>query len=526
MPPKTRTLPLLTGAALAMALAACGRDRAPEPAQPAPAKPAPADDSDTATPEASAAATTRLTIYSGDYDALALRQPAPQPGMPGFALVDTRLRYALQAGLNTITLDRLPNALDVASVNLRSQETTASVHGQRFLSPPGDAGNVLQSAIGHRVAVEHTSGGARQVDNGTLVAAGGGLTLALPDGRTKVIREFDNVSLLDADDQPASRPQLRWQVQAQAAGNAGFALDYATGGLAWRAEYLARLEPGGGCRLALDGAALVANRSGMDFRNVALTLVAGEPNRARPAGFYARDAVQAMRAPAPPPAPEPYAQPRRSGEYYAYPIPGRSTLEDASLERVALFAPLAGVDCERGYETRADAPSWGPAQPIVQQQFGSTGPQPVHATVSIANSKDTGLGQPLPQGRVRMFDGSDFLGESNLGHTPPGVDIDLEVGTAFDLTAERERQEFRLDRAGRQMTERFAITLRNARDEDATITVVEPMSRWSDWEITASSVPAQKRDAQHAEFEVPVPAGGEVVLGYTVRYRWPAGTRL
>ena len=75
------------------------------------------------------------------------------------------------------------------------------------------------------------------------------------------------------------------------------------------------------------------------------------------------------------------------------------------------------------------------------------------------------------------------------------------------------------------MTEAFTVTLRNARERDATVTVVEPMGRWNDWSITSSSVPAKKRDAQHAGFEVVVPAGGEAVLAYTVRYRWPAGVR-
>jgi hypothetical protein len=75
------------------------------------------------------------------------------------------------------------------------------------------------------------------------------------------------------------------------------------------------------------------------------------------------------------------------------------------------------------------------------------------------------------------------------------------------------------------MTESFAVTLRNAKKTDATVTVVEPLPRWSDWEIVASSVPASKRDAQHAEFAVPVPAGGETVLTYSVRYRWPEGMK-
>lgn len=523
MPPMTRTLPLLM---LAFTVAACTRDKSPEPAMPAPAKPAKAQAGEQADDTAQAAASNMLTIYSGDYDSLALQPPAPAPGMPGFALVEARLRYSLQAGANAITLDRLPHALDVASVTLRSETAGATLQGQRFLSPPRDAGSVLATAVGHRIAVEHTSGGARQVDNGILVASGDALTLALPDGRTKIIRDYDNVSLLDPDQQPAAGPQMRWQVQARQAGIADFALAYATGGLAWRAEYLARLAPGSECKLSLDGSAMVANRSGTGFRNVALTLVAGEPNRVQPERPVVFDAVaeQAMAAPAPPPSP--YATPRRSGEYHAYPIPGRTTLDDASLERVPLFAPLAAIACERGYETGSTGDTWVPPQPIASPGFGgTTGPQPVRATVNLANTKASGLGRPLPAGRVRAFDGGDFLGESQLGHTPEGQDIRLEVGTAFDLTAERERNSFQLDRAGRQMTESFTITLRNARDDAATITVVEPMSRWSDWTISSSSVPPAKRDAQHAEFEVEVPAGGETVLTYVVRYRWPAGVR-
>jgi hypothetical protein len=518
----TRTFPLLL---LACAVAACSRERAPEPAKPATAKPAPATDDDAGNAASPAPAATRLTIYSGDYDALAGQPPRAQAGMPGFALVETDLRYKLQGGANRITFDRLPRALDVASVILRAKAPANTVQGQRFLDPPGDAGSVLAGAVGHRVAVEHTSGGARQVDNGTLVAAGDGLTLALADGRTKVIREYDNVSLLDPEQQPAAEPSLRWQVLAQDAGTAAFDLAYATAGLAWRAEYLARLAKGDTCRLSLDGAAMVSNRSGMDYRNIALTLVAGEPARVQPAGRE-RFAVaeQAMAAPAPPAAG--YPQPRASGEYYAYPIPGRTTLDDAALERVPLFAPLAAVACERGYETAPAGNSWEPSQPIVAPGFGGdTGPQPVHATVAIANTRQAGLGQPLPAGRLRIFDAGDFLGESQLGHTPEGTDLHLEVGTAFDLTAERERVDFTLDRAGRQMTESFRVTLRNARARDATITVVEPLPRWSDWEITGSSVPATRRDAQHAEFSVPVPAAGETVLAYTVRYRWPAGVR-
>ena len=217
---------------------------------------------------------------------------------------------------------------------------------------------------------------------------------------------------------------------------------------------------------------------------------------------------------------------RRSGEYHAYDMPGRTDLATGAIERVALFAPVPAVTCARSYETQPAVSTWLPPRPLVEPGFNdSTGPQPVSAVVEFENTEAAGLGRPLPEGRVRMFDGDEFLGESSLAHTPVGADIRMEVGTAFDLTAERGRMRFDVDRAARTMTESFQVTLANAGDEDATITVVEPMSRWSDWTITDSSVPATKRDAQHAEFAVAVPAGGETVLQYTVRYRWPAGVR-
>ncbi|MFC7300470.1 DUF4139 domain-containing protein [Cognatiluteimonas weifangensis] len=515
-PLTTRPLPL---ALLACALAACSPSPAPDAAAPAaaPARPAPAAGNQADSTDANA---TRLTVYSGDYETLAARGGAPAADMPGYALVDSTLHYGLKAGANTITLGHLPRALDIAAVSLRAADAGVAIQGQRYLAAPANAAAVIAVALGQRVAVEHTSGGAKQSDSGVLVAAGNGLTLALADGRTKVIREYDSFSLLDAERQPAAEPTLRWQVQAQRAGDARFTLSYPTGGLAWRAEYLAVLAPGSECRLSLDGAALVANRSGIGFPDAALTLVAGVPNRVRgesPVMFETAADARTMAAP-------PLPQPRTSGEYHAYPIPARTTLADGAIERVPLFARLPAVACARAYETAPRTNVWQPPQPLLDPGYNDeTGPQPVQATVSFANTKAAGLGRPLPAGRVRVFDGADFLGESQLAHTPEGADIHLEVGSAFDLTATRARRAFNVDRAGRSMTEAFAVTVGNARQTDATVTVVEPLPRWSDWDIVASSVPAKRRDAQRVEFALPVAAGGKTVLTYTVRYRWPQG---
>jgi len=506
-----RSLPPLVLLAL---LAACSRvsDEAP-PAKPA--EPAPAEN--TQRGSARPATDTHLTVYSGGYD-----QVRAGSGDEGYALVRSESRYTLQAGANAVTIGRLPRGIDVAAVGFQPLTEGVAIGTQRYVAPFDGFEGVLTRALGRRVAIEHTSGGAKQTDNGTLVAIGDSLTLALADGRYKVIREYDSLSVLEADDLPGAEPQLRWEVQAQQAGTAGFRLTYPTTGLAWRAEYVARIAAGDGCQLVLDASALVANRSGVSFPQAQLTLVAGEPARVREQAMQERVAAAPQAADMAMPAPAP--EPRRSGEYHAYDLPGRAMLANGAVERVPLLPRAPAVACERTYVTRPATGMWTPPQPLTDPGIGAdTGPQPVRAAVAVANTAEDGLGRPLPAGRMRVFQGEEFLGESQVPHTPAGADLRMEVGTAFDLTAERERTGFKLDRAGRTLTESFAIVLRNASEADATITVVEPLPRWTEWELVESSLPGQRRDAQHAEFEVPVPAGGSVRLAYTVRYRWAEG---
>jgi len=501
--------------ALALALVACKPAEVTPPAK-SPAAPTKAG-AQTGTDAANSRGDTRLTVYSGDYEALA-GQSAAVAGMPGYALVERPLHYVLKAGSNAITVNGVPPAMDVEAATLQPQTAGVAIESQRYIAALAGTLNALSKAIGQKVAVEHTSGGAKQSDNGTLLSADDGLALALADGRVKLIRTYDNLSILDSDGLLPKQASLQWTVRADKAGDANFLLSYPMGGMAWRAEYLATLAQGDECRLALDGAALVANRSGVMLDPAKLTLVAGEPNRVRQTATLDRIQVTGSRvrsdgAPAP--------TRRTAGEYHAYEIPTRARLSHGTTERIALFARRPAITCERAYVVAAGGADWQPPQPLLQaDERGATGTLPVTATVTVQNTKASGLGQPLPAGRVRVFDGSDLLGESRLDHTPAGAEIRLEVGTAFDLSAKRESSDFRLDRSGRTLTESFAITLSNAKPTDVRVRVIEPLPRWSEWEITTSSLPSKKKDARHAEFDVPVPAGGETRLTYTVRYRW------
>ncbi|HEU0153324.1 MAG TPA: DUF4139 domain-containing protein [Arenimonas sp.] len=476
-----------------------------------------------ATATAAQAADTTLTLYSGDYDAVV--QSEAMPGGPGYALVSRAIGFDLASGSNEVQLGGLPAALDASTVRLRP-EGDARVQGQRFDFALAGQDDLLRRTLGQIVTVEQSVGDTRQSYTGVLLAAGSGLTLRLPDGRVKVLANYSNFELPRLPAGLVNEPTLSWTLAAGRAGRQSFDLAYATAGLAWRADYQVDLSGGArACRMDLEGAAMVANRAGADFNDVALVLVAGEPNRTQASGPRMAKAyrneimMDAMAAPAP--------QAEASGEYHAYRIPGSANLPQGSLQRIPLVAPARGIDCSRRYDTRAAIGDWRPPQPMIDANFNAVeGEQPVIAGLDFTNAKKAGLGLPLPAGRVRVFDGGNLLGEAMLGHTPANAEVELALGTVFDLTAERKREAFSVDRAGRQMEERISVLVRNAKDEAATVRIHEAMPRWSDWEIVSATVQPAERDAQSARFDLAVPAGGEARLTYTVRYRWAPDVRI
>lgn len=477
---------------------------------------------------------TKLTVYNDGYDMLTASQQ-PNPNMAGYALVERPLRFPLKNGANTIATEGVSPSMDIEAATLQAQRNDVRVVSQRHIAALAGTRNVLSAAIGQKVSVQYSAGGSQQTDEGTLIAASDGLTLALDNGRIKVIRSYDSFDLVDSKGVLPQRASLRWTVNADKGGDTDFTLSYPMAGLAWRAEYLARLSKGDECRLSLDGAALVANRSGLTFKSAKLSLVAGDPNRVRRSGreFYGEQVAMAVAA-APAPMMADAAgegtarlQQRAAGEYHAYDLPGTVRIDQGATERLSLFPTIPAAQCERSYVLEADNANWEPPQPLIDRNFnGATGDLPVISRVVLHNAREAGLGLPLPAGRVRLFDEGDFLGEASLEHMPAGSEIKLEPGKVFDLTAKRESTEFRLDKAGQTMTESFSIELKNAKKNAVNIRVIEALPRWSDWEIVSSSVPSKRKDARHAEFDVPVPAEGETRLTYTVRYRWPKDLKL
>ena len=206
-------------------------------------------------------------------------------------------------------------------------------------------------------------------------------------------------------------------------------------------------------------------------------------------------------------AAEPGAAPRGAADlfaYHVYPIAGGVDLRHLETVQAPLFAP-ARVAARRAYV-----------------YDGARDGSKVRVRVEFANDKESGLGIPLPAGRVRLFapdasGASMLIGEDAIGHTPAGEKIKLLSGTAFDLVGDRARVAH--TRVSRNVTEdQYRIAIRNRGSKAATVTVLETL--YGNWEITAKSAEFRRKDAESAEFEVTVGPAQESVLTYTVRFTY------
>jgi hypothetical protein len=160
-----------------------------------------------------------------------------------------------------------------------------------------------------------------------------------------------------------------------------------------------------------------------------------------------------------------------------------------------------------------------------QGSFGQQSNQKVGVFVLLKNDSKSGLGIPLPKGKVRVYkrdeDGKEqFIGEDQIDHTPKDEEIRLYLGNAFDIVGERAQKDFKSFAGGRVVEETIEIKIRNHKKESAEVLVYEHPWRWSEWKITNSSAKWEKVDQSTLKFPVNVGKDQESIITYTIRYSW------
>lgn len=328
------------------------------------------------------------------------------------------------------------------------------------------------------------------------------------DGEIVTGLQPDHIRFPDLPGNLYSRPTLIWTLDNSGAARQRVETSYLAGNLSWSADYV--LTVGRDEKLAdLDGWVTLTNASGTEFRNAKLQLVAGDLNRVRQE-FGAQLAVDAVGARAPTAAPRMTRE--AFSEYHLYSLERRTSIRNSETKQVAMLNGT-GVPVTKRYVVNGQDYYFRSAHP------GAPVKPAVEVYYRFRNAEPGGLGVPLPAGVVRVYQadskgGLQFAGEDAIAHTPKDEMLDLKIGHAFDVVAERRQTDFQTIASNVHESE-YEITLRNHKAAPVRVEVNEPVG--GTWRMLSASHEWTKTAAFAAQFIVPVAADRTVVLKYRVR---------
>jgi hypothetical protein len=478
-----------------------------------------------------------LTVYSmadpATFDPQALTRRSQYDQRlrpPGYGVVRERRKVDLKSGENVIRFTDVASGIDPTTVAFRSLTDPAAYvveQDYRFDLVSGD--KMLEKYLDRDVTVDMKgSGDARRSFAGKLLSADDStLTLLASNGTVSVLQrqEVSSVTLAKTDASLNTKPTLVWRLNTQRAGAHDVQVAYQTDDMTWRADYNIVLNA---ADTAADVAAWVTlvNQSGAEYPNAQLKLVAGDVHRLPRAGEeYGGQGLFGGGG----------GGGRREGEgfkekslleYHLYTLGRRTTIAQNATKQIELFPTRGGVPVEKRfvyYGLPDEYRYWTTAEPETDRDVRLPMNKKVDVYVAMDNTEKSGMGIPLPAGRVRVFKRDDgdqsleFVGEDVIQHTPKDEPTLFRIGTAFDIVGERRQTAFESDWP-KWMEESFEIKLRNHKTEAVKVIVKENLFRWLNWEIKESSDKWEKVDYRTIHFPIEVPAGGEKVVTYKVRY--------
>lgn len=461
-----------------------------------------------------------LTVYS-DFNA----NRGPQNSATGFAVVSHDREYALEKGVGSLRVTDVAARIDPTTVTFQSlTDEDTRVLEQRYEFDLVSRGKLLERFIGQVIDVEVSRGDVVDTINGSLLSSHDGLTLQQSDGRIITLAEWRNVRFPALPDGLITRPTLVWRLQAQRGGTHRTRVTYQTQGMAWWADYNLLLQEGKQCVADLNAWVSLQNQAGASFDQARLKLVAGEVNRLQQAPARQRMATTQMRTMVAEAVPG--FEEKAFFEYHLYTLGRPIDVPNNSTTQVELFPAVHGVPCKKELVIDGTRNWLYRGYPMTDSGYQAGQDMDVAVYLRFKNDEKSGLGIPLPEGRVRVSqvdpaDGRvEFLGEDAIKHTPKDEELLIKVGNAFDVVGERKRVDFRIDENNHHIWESFQIDIRNHKEEAAEVVVLESLYRAANWEITETSDEYEKMNANRIRFTVKVPADGEHVLTYTVHYTW------
>lgn len=433
-----------------------------------------------------------------------------------FALVRDVRSINLKEGLNEVRFFDIAARIEPASVHFKSitAPDKCGILEQNFEYDLVSADKLLSKYIDKVISV------ISQDDvkyTGYLASYDGGQIVLAEDkekGPVFMINR-NNVRDIEFPQLPEgliTKPTLVWSLLNNRPGTHDVEVSYITGGINWVADYVAAVSDDEKS-ISLTGWVTIDNKSGTYYENASLKLVAGDVFRVQKRDVIPRAMEMKALGAA---VPEQFEE-RQLFEYHLYELQRKTTLKNNQTKQISLLtAPKVSVN--KVYTYNGALYNWY----YYDNWQGLQCNRKVGVNLEFKNSKENGLGIPLPKGTIKVYKADidkslQFIGENQIDHTPKNEKISLYLGNAFDIVGERKVTDHK-KLAANLYRDSYEITLRNHKKEPVVIKVIE--RQWGDWKVVQSSHEYKKEDATTLIFEVNVPADGEVKITYTAEYKF------
>jgi len=425
----------------------------------------------------------------------------------GLALIREVRRFDLDSGVQNVVLSEVSGQLRPETVHLSMPAgLTVELLEQNYDYDLVSRDKLLEKFIGKQLMLVDDEHGANF--SGTLLSTAGGIVLD-SDGQILLNPPGRIVLPSGAADDLLLKPTLSWLLYSPRSANTDAEISYLSGGLSWNADYVLELNADDSAA-GMEGWVTLSNYSGTTYNDAELKLIAGDVNRVQEdKGVDYAMAEEAM-----------YADGLGGGfeeeeffEYHLYTLDRKTTVKDKQTKQISLLNASA-VGVKKSYVFTSSG------HYFYSRMGGPDNSAKVGVYLSLENSKDNNLGVPLPQGVVRVYkkDTSgelQFVGEDRIDHTPEEETVRIKMGNAFDVVAERVQTDFSILKAGKEFESSYSVKIRNHKDEDIVVSVVETMR--GDWKVEDSSHRFTRESSHRIRFDVPVKSKGESELVYRVR---------
>lgn len=410
----------------------------------------------------------------------------------------------LPTGVHDLWFEGVAASIDPTSVHIRSLSApdALSILEQNFEYDLIQPDKLMEKYVGRNVELVRTVDGKEVRVNARLLGTSGGYVYEI-DGKVAINPE-GRVVLPSMPEGLIARPSLVWMLDNRRSHHTVEA-SYLTGGISWKANYVAVLDEDD-AHADLSGWVTIDNRCGATFRDARLKLVAGDVNRVQ--DNKVRRMVPTDMAFESAPAPQ--FQEESFFEYHLYTLERPATVRDNQTKQISLLS-AGDVGVKKSFV-------YAPPSHWFGRAGGPDSSTKVGVYVSLENSEENGMGMPLPKGVVRVYksdsEGSlQFVGEDSIDHTPRDETLRIKMGNAFDVVAERVQTDFKVLSSGHLYRSSYRVTIRNHKDEDVVVSVVEHLA--GDWTIEEKSHDYEKESSHRIRFDVPVGANAEAELTYT-----------